>query len=213
VAYPDDEFVATLPHLDSAALIPEPARHLLERARRDGVESLRARWIELFDSGKKRVPLYETEFGRMRGMSKGHDLADLAGFYRAFGVALDPSAHEMLDHLSIELEFYATLLAKEAVLIEDDDGDGIGIVSRARRAFLSDHLGAFAPAVASRLESEDVYGPLLAACAAAVAAECEGFGIEPSPLEYHLDGRVEDDACCGAGAPPISLGRASARDP
>ena len=33
--------------------------------------------------------VYETEHGRMRGLSKGHDLADLAGFYGAFGLPLD----------------------------------------------------------------------------------------------------------------------------
>ena len=157
----------------------------------------------LFDYGAGRTPLYETEYGRMRGMSKGTELADINGFYRAFGLdaADGDEQREMGDHLGVELEFYAVLLARQARLWAESDAEGSKIVEDARRAFLADHLGRFAPAIAQRenVAQSALYGPVFAWARALVDSQCQQLGAVPAPLDFHsLEAAPDADACCGS---------------
>ncbi len=198
-AYPDEEFAATIATLGGELRDHEGVGALLACVEREGLDALRGRWIGRFDHGKERVSLYETEYGRMRGMSKGNDLADLAGFYHAFGLDLDPSeVKEMHDHVAVELEFYAMLLAKEAYLVAHHDEEGVAVVSDARRKFLTDHLGGFVPAIAARLGDDEVYGPALTWCASLVASECRALGVTPTPLDYFVDEEGRREMKCGS---------------
>lgn len=165
-----------------------------------GLETLQSNYLERFDHGQARVALYETEYGRMRGLSKGNDLADIVGFYRAFGFDLDAEgATEMPDHLAVELEFYSILLYKSALLEEAKDVEGQEIVLDARRKFLVSHLGSFVDAISRRpsVETDPVYGPLLAWCARLVASECERNGVSPAPLDFFAQDDVSEVANCG----------------
>ncbi len=177
---------------------------LLERAA--ALDDLRGDYLGLFDGGGDRASLYETEYGRMRGMAKGNDLADIAGFYEAFGLALDPeAAHEMLDHVAVELEFYSVLLLKEAALVEIGDEEGRQIVEDARKKFLVDHLGRLAGAIAARKEvgGNGVYGPVFAWCAAVVDEECATLGVTPAPLDFFADAEAKKDMGCGSVHLPV----------
>jgi nitrate reductase assembly molybdenum cofactor insertion protein NarJ len=169
-------------------------------------DELRGRYIELFDSGKGRVSLYGTEYGRMRATSKGPDLADLSGFYRAFGFVLDEASDgaEMLDHVAVQLEFYALMLAKYAHLVRETDFEGAGIVLDATKKFLNHHLGAFAPALAARMrtQSEDGYGAFFGWVGELVSAECERLQVSPKPLDYFAEVELEEGPRC---APAHSL--------
>jgi putative dimethyl sulfoxide reductase chaperone len=161
---------------------------------------LQAAYLERFDHGDARVALYETEHGRMRGLSKGKDLADIVGFYRAFGFDVDDGQVEMPDHLAVELEFYSILLYKAQWLALHGDVVGSEIVTEARRKFLADHLGRFVRAVAQRpaVASDAAYGPLLAWCAELVADECATMGAMPAPLDFFGQGVGESDCqSCG----------------
>lgn len=162
-----------------------------------GLEALRADHLHCFDTGPRRVPLYETEYGRMRGLSKGRDLADVMGFYAAFGLNL-ADAGEMPDHLAVELEFYALLLHKQLLLAQDPEGSAV--VEDARRKFLCDHLGSFAAAVAARpgVAEDPCYGPLLAWVAGLVDAECAALDLRPAPLDFFADGQAAEEMACGA---------------
>ena len=51
---------------------------------------------------------------RSHGMGKGNTLADIGGFYQAFGLTLDRGIHELPDHIAVELEFYGLLLLKQS---------------------------------------------------------------------------------------------------
>ena len=130
-SYPDLECERTL-----SVLAAEQPEHegggALARAASGprGGDDIRSAFLALFDSAQGRASLYETEYGRMRGMAKGNDLADVAGFYRAFGLELDTDqAHEMLDHIAVELEFYALLLLKQSHLVSGCDAEGCAIDS------------------------------------------------------------------------------------
>ena len=105
--YPSSTFHAKL----AAVLDVKPAswaEPLLTRsATREGLAELQSHFLSHFEMGSARLPLHETEYGRTGGLSKGNDLADLAGFYRAYSLELsqDEGSHELYDHLAVELEF------------------------------------------------------------------------------------------------------------
>ncbi|MFQ6616542.1 MAG: hemerythrin domain-containing protein [Fidelibacterota bacterium] len=71
-------------------------------------------------------------------------LADLEGFYRAFGLTMN--RRERADHISVQAEFLANLAAKEEYARENDLGEEkIEVCRKARRDFLNDHFGAWVP--------------------------------------------------------------------
>lgn len=198
-AYPDDEFAETLRALGGALDAHEALGPLVARLADVGLDDLRGHWIELFDHGKGSVSLYETEYGRMRGMSKGNDLADLAGFYHAFGLDLDATeVHEQHDHVSVELEFYATLLAKERYLRDQSNDEGAEIVADARQKFLKDHLGGFVSALAGRVQEDATYAALFGWAASLVRHECELAGVVPPPLDYFADEEARSEMKCAS---------------
>lgn len=92
---------------------------------------------------------YETEYSNTHVFQRAQQMADIAGFYRAFG--LEPSSEgERVDHIAAELEFMHFLSAKEAYAYAQDLGQA-EVCRDAQRKFLQDHLarwtGIFAQAV------------------------------------------------------------------
>lgn len=167
-------------------------------------------YISLFENGANRCPIHETEYGRMRGMSKGNELADIAGFYEAFGMARsdDPGARQMGDHLAVELEFYGTLLARQAALAEKRDDEGVFVVQDARRKFLIDHLGRLTRAIAGQpaVAASRAYGPVLSATRALVDDECRRLAAEPAPLDFFPSAAEPEAMCCGGSVSPGAKG-------
>ncbi|MFQ5738341.1 MAG: molecular chaperone [Acidobacteriota bacterium] len=100
-------------------------------------------------------------------------LADVAGFYRAFGLKVSEQGKERLDHVSVEAEFLYVLLAKEAAALQNHQREGVEVCRQARGKFFQDHVGWWLPAFArllSRVAAAGFYQNLarLAAAAAAV---------------------------------------------
>jgi nitrate reductase assembly molybdenum cofactor insertion protein NarJ len=165
------------------------------------LDMLRSEYLEIFDRGRGHASLYETEYGREHALVKGHALADIAGFYRAFGLEFggQEGVHEMLDHVSVELEFYALLLMKQEALATGADAAGQAIVLEAQQKFLDAHLGRFVSAIATRpgVTASAFYGPVLAWCRDLVAAECARLGVCPLPADW-LSARDEaQEMRCG----------------
>lgn len=98
----------------------------------------------------KECPPYATEFLPQRfSVTRAHALADIAGYYRAFGVEPSRDHPERADHVTLQLEFLGWLAAKELVALErgDEEGEGRAETCRdARRTFLRDHVVAWVPA-------------------------------------------------------------------
>ena len=57
-----------------------------------------------------KVPLYELEYGEEHSYREPQELADITGFYRAFGLQSAENVHERPDHVSLEAEFVYFLL-------------------------------------------------------------------------------------------------------
>lgn len=204
-SYPEAELLHTIAELPLGDH-PGAARIWGFLSQEGTIDDLRSAYVDLFERGGERASLYETEYGRMRGMSKGNDLADIAGFYRAFGLDLDPDhARETGDHIAIELEFYSMLLTKQAYLDEHGDGEGSSIVLDARKKFLADHLGRFASAIAlhAAVKDSDVYGPVFEWVSRIVTDERIALGVESPPLDYFADPDAKEEMKCGSVHLPI----------
>jgi TorA maturation chaperone TorD len=79
---------------------------------------------------------------------KGVILADVAGFYNAFGFKLSEESTEKADHLTAELEFVAMLLV---MLAQTQDEEALRITHHALSSFSFDHLGDWLPTFCERI--------------------------------------------------------------
>jgi len=153
-------------------------------------------YIDIFDRNGHTNPLHESEYGRARILAKGTELADIAGFYKAFGLKFGtPSKdREMHDHISVELEFYAHLLLSECYAKISTDEEGVSVIKDARQKFLTAHLGRFVTAIAEReqIAGHEFYGHVFLWIAGLVAAECAQLNITPEKLEWILPPKNAD---------------------
>jgi len=161
-------------------------------------------------------PLNEIEYGDIKAdpLFQPHRLADLAAFYRAFGLEVTEDAGERQDHICLELEFMCVLAAKEAYAHEHQlDGDQLAQCRDAQKKFLREHLGRWTPAFARRLTAA-TNDPALRALAeftrAFVESECIRFGVNPGSEELSLRpvDEAADRACDSCGInnlPPGAL--------
>lgn len=134
-------------------------------------------WNMLFIRGT--VPPYETSYMTPSLVGHTSELADIAGFYRAFGFQVEG---ERPDHLLPEIEFAALAALQEAQAIKDANSDAIDIVHNARESFFASHLGCWVDDFASRLERSEAtnpYLPVLFALSSFVDHICSEMGIEP----------------------------------
>ncbi len=123
-------------------------------------------------------PAYETDYTAREVWRQGQELADLAGFYRAFGV--EQSA-ERPDHVAVELEFLHLLTYKRAWAEARGETDHVEVCRAAEEAFLADHALRWMPSLAARLARLGGGGPYGAVGRLALAllrAEGERLGVE-----------------------------------
>jgi TorA maturation chaperone TorD len=151
-----------------------------------------------------RVCPYEIEYGKREPIAQAHELSDISGFYRAFGLEPCAKLNERWDHVGVELEFVELLSLKEAYALETGDEEMFELTRRALERFVREHLGYFGMALGARLEEEDPHGfygrigRLLARYLASVSAE---LGISAGPATLPLSA-FEDDGvpmACGSG--------------
>ena len=127
---------------------------------------------------------YEGSYGAAPLLAgKGAELADIAGFYAAFGMT--PGAAEIEDHVAAELEFMSVLALKEAAALAEGLVEGLEITRAAEIAFLSDHLGrwgaSFAEALGA-LNTVPYYSIAAELLAAWLAEDMRDLGIDVVPL-------------------------------
>ncbi len=110
---------------------------LKELEREDRLLSLKGEYNRLFATELK-APNWETAYELDKTWRKAYELADIEGFYRAFG--LEPKGVEP-DSIVAQLEFISLLLLKVDYAREKGLEEMEEVCSKALRDFLKDHTG------------------------------------------------------------------------
>jgi TorA maturation chaperone TorD len=151
-------------------------------------------------------PPYETEYiGSKFAFQRSNSLADINGFYHAFGLAIASGRAERPDHVALELEFMASLLGLERhAACEGSHGkeELLAICRDAQARFLKEHLAWWVPAFARLLGHENESGfyaavglflaALIPSERALLNVDVQSRRVRPSQLEA-------PDACTGCG--------------
>lgn len=154
---------------NAVAQLGNPKLSLALAAVREGIASTDAQsfhdlYVATFGhAARGPVPMNEIEFGELRAdaLFQPHRLADLAAFYRAYGLEIGEDAGERHDHLGCELEFMSVLAAKEAwAMVGHASADALAACRESQRDFLREHLGRWAPGFASALRAHTGAGLL-----------------------------------------------------
>ncbi len=103
----------------------------------------------------RECPPYETEYcPQTFPVFRSQHLADIAGYYRAFGLEPSDKSPERHDHISLELEFMAWLNTKALYALEQGDAENEGICRDAQIHFVEDHLAWWTTAFALALRKQ-----------------------------------------------------------
>ncbi|MCC6850628.1 MAG: molecular chaperone TorD family protein [Deltaproteobacteria bacterium] len=188
---------------------PEDLRASLVRALASleaATDDLPSEHVRLFGPAG-RATLTETSWGDAgRLLGKAAALADLGGFYRAFGVEPSAASPRPEDHLAFELEFLSVLALKEAWARSGGETEALAITRDAAAKFLTDHLGTWVDAWCAALVEQGAPGFYVAlgeAIRCTVRAECDRLAVVPHPVTARrLDDALGDEAfaCPRAGA-------------
>lgn len=194
------------------------AAALVARLRPDGFEPFQMACGTAFGhAARGDCPLNEIEYGDLHAdpLFQPHRLADLAAFYRAFGLEVADGAAERPDHLGMEFEFMSVLAAKEAYArVHEADDERCALCREAQKKFLREHLGRWAPAFARRLAraaTDEALAALADFTRVFIAAECTRFGLTAGSEDLLL--RPVDEAaeilCASCGLNCLPPGAAA----
>ncbi len=156
----------------------------------NSIEKIQSEYLAVFDVGRQISP-YETEYITEKVSRKPFELADITGFYTAFGFGVHETRQnkEAPDHISIELEFMAILEWKAEYAREKKEDENATIVRDAKQKFLKDHLlkwGFFYCKQINGVEGNDLYKRLAQILELVLLMECERYGFDPSLFEKEL---------------------------
>jgi DMSO reductase family type II enzyme chaperone len=154
-------------------------------------------------------PPYESGYLEDAPFREENVLADVAGFYRAFGLLIGSEERERPDHVTVELEFMHVLALKEAFALVHDGAAEVGICRRAQRRFWRDHLGRWLPTFGLLLAArspEGFYKDVGGNLAEFAEAEGRALGKTEVALRPHLEPPLpfgEMDCSISDGACPL----------
>ena len=223
LSYPDDAQTVSLK--EQYDLLPDRLETLADPLVSEAVAALRPTMAGLSAASledaytrcfghamSKDCPPYEAEYGQAHIFQKTHTLADIAGFYLAFGLDLAAESCERVDHISVELEFMHFLCLKEAYALANNHPDERLVLCReAQSKFLRDHVCRWAFGFARRLcakAGDTLYRELGQLLAVFLEAELRALGLKPAEVagpdmieegsQALPEAGVEQSSGCGA---------------
>ena len=189
LAYPDDTVVESL-HDAAKEAATALARTSLSGLARVAVAVTRAElepaYVQLCTlSSSPDCPTFETAYFSPDPQQQTQRMADVAGFYHAFGVDSADTGFRP-DDIPVELEFMAFLCRKQAYAAEHLGAPRAGQTLRAQRMFLADHLGCWAGGLGRRMAEGAPAGHFYEVAGLAlaewVADDCRILGARPEEV-------------------------------
>jgi TorA maturation chaperone TorD len=167
-----------------------------------------AEYLRLF-MGASVVSLYETAYGDGRRIGgRPVELADIGGFYSAFGFALNESDPVLADHLCAECEFMSLLSIKESYALVNGWTMRWASARAAADAFLEQHLGRWPETLLNSLCGESApyaFVALVKLLNALIWARCRARGLRPLATKLLLEKEMdEEELAC-----PQAVGRST----
>ena len=159
-------------------------------------------------------PAYETGYLGKDVFRQTNVMADVGGFYRAFGVRVGRGEHERIDHVTTELEFMRFLTHKEARARVHHGRAQVDICRRAQRRFWREHLGPWLPTFAlllAKSAQRGFYGDLALGLATFAEAESRILGKTAIAMEISSDPQTFDEMDCSIDADACPLSGVEAR--
>ncbi len=164
------------------------------------VEALTAATVQALETAYRAVfshvhsadcPMYETDYTVRDVWKQTRELADLGGFYRAFGLE---EQGERQDNVCVELEFLHVLAYKQAWAMAQGKRRHEETCRITQETFLRDHVLRWVPDFVRRVEALAGSGPYAAVAALASAflmEEAARFGLER--VSSTVPGRLPDE--------------------
>lgn len=193
-----DGLITTVTRLDQARFAePTTALDRWRTSERPDTATLTGRWVRWFDLG--RIPPYEGSNINVSAGGVTPRLAEIAGYYHAFGMQV---CHDRPDHIVAELEFLAfTMLLESDARVANDDGRS-EIAAAAARSFLRDHIGTWVHPWAERVMAQPDLEPWHAVASLAadlVAYEAQLRNVVPivAGAPAHDADTDDEELACG----------------
>ncbi len=155
------------------------------------------------------VPACETAYV-LGQVSKSRELADIAGFYRAFGLKVAVEQASQTDFIGSELQFMSVLISRKLAASLQGLAEQEQICTDAERKFVGDHLGRWVRSFAEQTSERSgpgFYSSAANLTAAFVQSEIRRLRVSPDIVENYVPDLLEDeDTTCGGSE---ALGHAS----
>lgn len=206
--YPEENWLDDLPHLRPilGALGLDHLKPITFNLDLSGLQQKHLRTFGLTGS-----LCYETECGLPNEFRQSQEMADIAGFYHAFGFRVGGALRERPDHLATQLEFLYILSLKEAHAAEQGIEEYVEICEEARRAFLRDHLGRwiglFAEGISRSAAGEGEENPYTWLAHLArdfVLADARSLGVTLQALQFRKTAPTPLPADLSCGDCPVA---------
>lgn len=131
------------------------------------------------------VSPFEADYTSHGPFEMANELADVAGFYRAFGFGPSSATIDRVDHIAGELEFLCVASWKHDEALAGRRLDDAEVVDKALADFLVDHAGRWFSRFASRCAERGAHPLFLSAAhlaAALVEKDLSDRGLKPKPV-------------------------------
>jgi TorA maturation chaperone TorD len=140
-----------------------------------------AEGYEVAFRGARLVSPFETDFTTTTAFEQANELADIAGFYRAFSLGWQSATVDRVDHVAAELEFLCVASWMEAQARREGRAEDAEAARDAAAKFLTDHAGRWVDRFARSCSAKGApayFQACARVAASAVAEDMRRRGLE-----------------------------------